>query len=149
MQLFSDEWYRSEWRKLGFHYERDDDSKQWTVTGSKEGVRSLAAAIRTYATDCGNDWLSCHRNLGPHAYLEIGTWSSAIIDDHWIAGRLTDLLGLAAYIEEWIGTSKVGDGLSVRSFFSPESPYDLWLRVGRDDFDPSSLDTSLVTLLRC
>ncbi|MGH8037937.1 MAG: hypothetical protein ACREPD_09360 [Stenotrophomonas sp.] len=149
MQLFSDEWYRSEWKKLGFHYELDHDSKQWKITGSREGVRSFVAAVRAYAIDSGNDWVSCHRNLGPHEYLEIGTWSSAIIDDHWIAGRLADLLDLATYVEEWIIASKAGDCLSVRSFFSPESPYDIWLRVGPDDFDPSSLDASLVTPLRC
>lgn len=82
--------------------------------------------------------------LGPYDYLEIGTWGSPVIDGHWIAGRLSDLLALATHREEWIDSSQVGATLSVRSFFSPGSPYDVWLALERDDFDPSSLDTSLM-----
>lgn len=145
MTIFSDEWFRCEWRRFGFHYELDDGTRRWNLTGSSEGLRSFVAAIRSYASDSENDWVSCHRNLGPYDYLEIGTWSSAIIDDHWIAGRLSDLLGLATHIEEWINASKVGDCVSVRPFFSPDSTYDIWLRLEPDDFDPSSLDTSLAT----
>ena len=144
MKIFSDEWFRAEWRKLGFHYDRDDESKRWNITGSKEGLRAFVAAIRTYAAESDNDWVSCHCNLGPYDFLEIGTWNSAIIDGHWIAGRLTDLQDLATCIDEWINASPiVGASLSLRSHFSPESPYDLWLRVESDDFDPSSLDASL------
>lgn len=76
MKMFSDEWYRCEWRKLGFHYDRDDESRRWNITGSIEGVRAFVAEIRAYAEDSENDWVSCHRNLGPHDYLEIGTWAS-------------------------------------------------------------------------
>ncbi|WP_419403261.1 hypothetical protein [Stenotrophomonas rhizophila] len=143
--IFSDEWYRSEWRRLGFHYELDEVSRRWNINGSAKGLHSFVAAIREYAADSENDWVSCHLNLGPHEYLEIGTWSSAIIDDHWIAGPLSELLSLATFIEKWIGASKVGDCVSVRPFFSPDSRYDVWLRLAPDDFDPSSLDTSLAT----
>lgn len=144
MKIFSDEWFRSEWRKLGFHYDRDDESKRWIITGSEEGLRAFVAAIRTYAADSENDWVSCHCNLGPYDFLEIGTWPSAIIDGHWIAGRLSDLQALATYIEEWIdGAQDVGACLSVRSFFSPGSPYDVWLGLESDGFDPSTLDPSL------
>lgn len=144
MKIFSDEWFRSEWRRLGFHYDRDDESKRWIITGSAAGLRAFAAAIRTYAADSENDWASCHCNLGPYDFLEIGTWDSAIIDGHWIAGRLGDLQALSTYIEEWIDAAQdVGACLSVRSFFSPGSPYDVWLRLESDGFDPSTLDPSL------
>lgn len=144
MKIFSDDWFRAEWRALGFYYDRDDDSKRWSITGSKEGLHAFVTEIRTYAADPDNDWVSCHWNLGPYDYLEIGTWDFAVIDDHWIAGRLSDLLDLAAYIGEWVDTAQIGACLSVRPFFSPDSPYDLWLRVEADAFDPSSLDTSLL-----
>ncbi|MGN7837502.1 hypothetical protein [Stenotrophomonas sp. 22385] len=144
MKIFSDEWFRSEWRKLGFHYDRDDESKRWIITGSEEGLRAFVAAIRTYAADSENDWVSCHCNLGPYDFLEIGTWPSAIIDGQWIAGRLSDLQALATYIEEWIDAAQdVGACLSVRSFSSPGSPYDVWLGLESDGFDPSTLDPSL------
>lgn len=144
MKMFSDDWFRAEWRKLGFHYERDDETKQWNIVGSKAGLRSFATELRDYASDQENDWVSCHRNLGPYDYLEIGTWSSAVIDNHWIAGPLVDLLGLASHIGEWVDASQIGALLSVRPFFSPGSPYDFCLRVEADDFDPSSLDTALL-----
>lgn len=144
VKMFSDDWFKAEWRKLGFHYELDHEAKQWNIVGSKAGLRSLVTELRDYASDQENDWVSCHRNLGPYDYLEIGTWSSAVIDDHWIAGALSDLLGLAAHIGDWVDASQVEASLSVRPFFSPGSPYDLCLRMEADDFDPSSLDTALL-----
>ncbi|MFG3448055.1 hypothetical protein ACGFZ3_05680 [Stenotrophomonas sp. NPDC047960] len=144
MKVFSDDWFRAEWRKLGFHYDRDDETKQWNIVGSKAGLRSLVTELRDYASDQENDWVSCHCNSVPYDYLEFGTWASAVIDNHWIAGPLVDLLGLASHIGEWVDASQIGALLSVRPFFSPGSPYDLCLRVEADDFDPSSLDTALL-----
>lgn len=144
VNMFSDDWFKSEWRKLGYHYDRDDEAKQWNIVGSKAGLRSFATELRDYASDQENDWVSCHRNLGPYDYLEIGTWGSAVIDDHWIAGTLSDLLGLAAHIGDWVHASQVEASLSVRPFFSPGSAYDLCLRMEADEFDPSSMDTALL-----
>jgi hypothetical protein len=143
MNIFSEKWCRDEWRNLGFHYELDDDAKQWRITGSVTGLSSFVAVLRAYASDPNNDWISCHRNLGPHEYLEIGTWSSSIIDGHWIAGRLSDLLGLASRVEAWLDSAQNGDSLFVRAFFSPDSPHDVCLTVAPVAFDPSSLDASL------
>ena len=69
--MFSDDWFKAEWRKLGYHYDRDDEAKQWNIVGSKAGLRSFATELRDYASDQENDWVSCHRNLGPYHYLEI------------------------------------------------------------------------------
>lgn len=98
MDHFSDEWFRSEWRKLGFYYEVDHAAKQWTITGEVGGLEAFVAAVRLYASDPGNDWISCHCNLGPYDYLEIGTWTSPVIDSHWIAGALSELMSLADHI---------------------------------------------------
>jgi len=144
VKMFSDEWFRAEWRKLGFNYKLDHEAKQWNIVGSKSRLRSFVNELHDYASDQENDWVSCHRNLGPYDYLEIGTWGSAVIDDHWIAGTLSDLLGLAAHIGHWADGSQAEASLSVRPLFSPGSPYDLCLTMEADDFDPSSLDTALL-----
>lgn len=66
MDHFSDEWFRSEWRKLRFYYEVDHAAKQWTITGEVGGLEAFVAAVRLYASDPGNDWISCHCNLSPY-----------------------------------------------------------------------------------
>lgn len=146
MKKFSDDWYRAEWMKLGFYYDLDHDAKHWNINGSRAGLLAFVAVLREYASAAENDWVSCHSNHGPHDYLEIGTWDSAVIDGHWIAGRLNDLLALVTYIEEWVFGSRVGESLAIRSFFSPGSSYDLLVTVEVDGFDPSSLDTSLAAV---
>lgn len=141
--MFTDAWFASEWRALGFFYDRDDDQKRWVINGSLNGLRAFSAAIRRYAADPEHDWVSCHCNLGPYDYLEIGTWCVAVIDDHWIAGRLEDLLALAGYLDEWLVTAQPGMSLSARSFHAPSGPYDLCLYLMEPAFDPASLDESL------
>lgn len=143
MDHFSDEWFRSEWRKLRFYYEVDHAAKQWTITGEVGGLEAFVAAVRLYASDPGNDWISCHCNLGPYDYLEIGTWTSPVIDSHWIAGPLSELMSLADHIEVWLEGAQSGESLLAREFFSPSSPYDLCLHLIGAGFDPSSLDSAL------
>lgn len=143
MDHSSDEWFRSEWRKLGFYYEVDHAAKQWTITGEVGGLEASVAAVRLYASDPGNDWISCHCTLGPYDYLEIGTWTSPVIDSHWIAGPLSELMSLADHIEVWLEGAQSGESLLAREFFSPSSPYDVCLHLIGAGFDPSSLDSSL------
>ncbi len=143
MDHFSDEWFRSEWRKLRFYYEVDHAAKQWTITGEGGGLEAFVAAVRLYASDPGNDWISCHCNLGPYDYLEIGTWTSPVIDSHWIAGPLSELMSLADHIQAWLEGAQVGESFLAREFFSPSSPYDLSLHLIGAGFDPSSLDSAL------
>ncbi|HBZ45937.1 MAG TPA: hypothetical protein DEO93_01150 [Stenotrophomonas sp.] len=57
---------------------------------------------------------------------------------------MSDLLSLAVHIGDWVDASQGGASLSVKPFFSPGSPYDLFLSMEADDFDPSSLDTALL-----
>jgi len=143
MDHFSDEWFRSEWRKLRFYYEVDHAAKQWTITGEGDGLEAFVAAVRVYASDPGNDRISCHCNLGPYDYLEIGTWTSPVIDSHWIAGPLSELMSLADHIQAWLEGAQVGESFLAREFFSPSSPYDLGLHLIGAGFDPSSLDSAL------
>lgn len=143
MKHFSDDWFRAEWRKLGFYYEFNHEAKRWELTGSLSGLRAFSSAIRSYAMDSEHDWVSCHCNLGPYDYLEIGTWDVAVIDDHWIAGRLENLLALADWLDERLSTAQPGTSLSARSFYASSSPYDLCLYLKEPEFDPASLDESL------
>lgn len=141
--MFSDEWFRTEWRKLGFYYELDHDGKRWMISGTVNGLRGFSQALRAYAEDVENDWVSCHTHLGPYDYLEIGTWNEPVIDGHWIAGRLEDLHALAGHIDAWLSCAEPGDSLLTRAFYSPSSPYDLCLALMGLEFDPASLDDSL------
>ncbi|WP_223571821.1 hypothetical protein [Xanthomonas citri] len=141
---FSNESIRAEWRKLGFYYDRDDIACAWVIIGSREGVGKFSRILRNYANK-ENDWISCHLNIGPYDYLEIGTWRDPVIDNHWIAGRIDEISNLASYISALLINCQVGDVLSVKKYFSPDSPYDLQLVIKASDFDPSSLDVNLNT----
>lgn len=143
MQYFSDDWFRSEWQKLGFHYELNHEAKRWEITGSLKGLKAFSLAIRTYATDSDNDWVSCHCNLGPYDYLEIGTWNVPVIDDHWIAGPLESLIQLAESIDAWLEGAQPGMALLAGAQFSSGSPYELQINLMDPQFDPASCDDSL------
>lgn len=48
MKMFSDDWFRAEWRKLGFHYDRDDEAKQWNIVDPKlDFARSPLSCVTT------------------------------------------------------------------------------------------------------
>jgi hypothetical protein len=134
---------RSGWRDLGFFYRRDDDSREWWIIGSLDGLHRFAQLINDYASDSGHEGLSEHVHLGPHLYLEIGTWDAPQITDHWIAGPLDELRSLARHIESSIDDLDIGDHLTVRDAFAPEAPYDLLLERRDAGFDPPCLDTYL------
>ncbi len=129
-----------EWRELGFFYERDDAVKEWRIVGSLGGLLGFARLLHDYAVDSRNDRPSEHEHFGPYRYLEIGTSSDAEITDHWIAGRLCDLLGLSALIQDRLAAAKVGDRLTFRAEYAPSSPYELVLAVREDAFDPPLAD---------
>jgi hypothetical protein len=131
---------RREWRELGFFYDRDDDSKSWRIVGEADGLRAFAKIVSKYAANPKNEMLSEHEHFGPYMYLEVGTWSEPQITDHWIAGPLLNLASLASFIEDTSRTIKIGKSVSLRSVFSPESPYDLVLELRDKDFDPALED---------
>jgi hypothetical protein len=131
---------RREWRALGFFYDRDDETKEWLIRGSRAGLLGFAHTLLEYSTDPLRQQLSEHDHLGPYMYLEIGTWSARVIDDHWIAGAPEDLSVLSALIAERVAKAREGDVLKLREAYAPASPYELRLEVCGDDFDPATAD---------
>jgi hypothetical protein len=120
-----------EWLELGFFYERDDDLKEWRLRGHKAGLRQFAEAIRAYAAN---------PRFGPYKYLEIGTWPTTEITDHWIAGPISEIHQLAQLMEARLDKALVGDCIFLRSEFAPSSPYEFILEIEGDNFDPSTAD---------
>lgn len=131
---------RREWRELGFFYDRIDRTKEWRIVGSKEKLRHLGNILRDYVANSRNEVISEHEHYGPYLYLEIGTWTSSEITDHWIAGPLNKLFELAEIIESRIETANVGDEIKLRDAFSPTSQWELVLEVKDDLFDPALAD---------
>jgi hypothetical protein len=129
-----------EWRELGFFYDRDNSTKEWRITGSKDNLRHFVKILRDYVGDARNEVISEHEHYGPYMYLEIGTWTSPEITDHWIAGPLNRLLELAKVVELRIEKANVGDEIKLRDAFSPTSPYELVLEVKDESFDPALAD---------
>ena len=131
---------RKEWRKLGFFYDRDDQTKEWRICGSRAGLLGFARTLLQYSKNPRRQQLSEHEHLGPYMYLEIGTWGARAIDNHWIAGTLEDLSVLSALITERVSKAKEGDVLRLREAYSPASAYELQLEVWSDEFDPAAAD---------
>ena len=131
-----------EWRELGFFYDRDDDTKEWRLQGSRAGLHKFASALRDYAAHPGHAALSEHEHLGPHYYLEIGTWSSPEITDRWIAGPLPGLQELAHSVDTCLVAASAGDCICLRALFAPSSSHELVLQVKDDDFDPAAADAA-------
>jgi hypothetical protein len=131
---------QAEWRSLGFFYDRDDTSHTWRIVGSAAGIERLTQLIRQYAHDPRNERLSEHEHYGPYQYLEIGTAARAEINAHWIAGSLAELANLASLIEQWLGRARVGDTISLRASYAPDSSHELMLELRDEAFDPARED---------
>ena len=97
--------------------------------------------MRAYASDPRSREISEHVHLGPYLYLEIGTWHEPLLDKHWIAGPLPDLLRLAALVQDLTAAAEDGDIIRLREVYAPASPYDLVLDVRDATFDPAGADT--------
>ncbi len=131
---------RREWRDLGFFYDQDNSAKVWRFVGSSTGLQKFAALVSEYSANPKHDTLSEHAHYGPYMFLEIGTWSSPEITDHWIAGPLANLSSLALAIARAADEVQVGQRISLRAMFAPESPYDLIFERREDAFDPAEED---------
>ena len=131
---------RRDWRELGFYYERNDESKTWRLLGTREGLLRFASSLREYAEDESKNEVSEHEHFGPYWYLEVGTWHTPQITDHWIAGPLHALSDLAAYIEKELATAQASEVVRVRDAFAPKSLYEFQLELQPDGFDPALAD---------
>jgi hypothetical protein len=134
---------RSEWRELGFFYDRKESSKEWLLVGSRTGLRRFAALLRAFVAD-RNEMKSEHEHYGPYMYLEVMTWPDAGIDRQSIHGSLKDLGRLAELVEEQLAGLTPGRSLRIREEFAPTAEYTLVLELRDDSFDPASADGNLV-----
>jgi hypothetical protein len=133
---------RSEWRSLGFFYERDDGLKKWRILGTANGLREFAHQIRLYAKNPKSKEISEHEHFGPYQYLKIGTWHRAEITQDWIAGPIESLERLASEIDLYAIRSGTVNLFNLRPVFAPGSPYELSLELQPDDFDPALADAA-------
>ncbi len=68
--------------------------------------------------------------------LEVESLAQTEITEHWIGGPLTEFLRLATLIERSARDNVVGKRIALRSSLSPMSPYEPFLDVRNDAFDP-------------
>jgi hypothetical protein len=134
---------RREWRELGFFYDRDDENKVWTLTGSRAGLLRFRDVLLSYVADPRNTLESEHEHYGPYSYLEVMTSPKVGFDHHSIHGPLADLARLSALIEAKLVITQPGSTLRIREEFSPDSPYALVLDVREEGFDPAAADPFL------
>jgi hypothetical protein len=134
---------RSEWRELGFFYDREKMSKTWRLVGSQIGLRRFADLLRAYVADSSHEMKSEHEHYGPYMYLKILTWPEAGIDGHSIHGTLNDLRRLAQLAEEHLAKLTPGRTARIREEFAPTAEYALALELRDDTFDPASADANL------
>jgi hypothetical protein len=130
-----------EWRELGFFYDCDDVEKRWRIVGTRAGLYRFCDELLAFAGNSKNEQQSEHVHLGPYMYLELGSWPTPQITDHWIAGPLSALRDLALVARSKVAPAAVGATFSLRDAFAPESPYDLLvLELRADGFDPAKED---------
>jgi len=131
-----------EWRELGFYYDRDDAQMRWRIVGTRVGLGRFCEELSAFASNSRNEPKSEHVHLGPYMYLEFGSWPTAQITDHWIAGPLPALRDLARLARSRLTSAAVGAEFSLRDAFAPGSPYDLVLELRDDGFDPAREDSA-------
>lgn len=134
---------RTEWRELGFFYDRNDETKAWRLVGSRSGLLRFRDALLEYVDDPSNDYKSEHEHYGPYWYLEIMTWPEPGFDDHAIYGSLPDLKRLAAIVETKLAVAQPDETICIRDEFAANTPYALILEVREDGFDPAQADPML------
>ena len=129
-----------EWRELGFYYCRDDEAREWRIEGSHDGLLKFAECFIAYSADARNVTISEHEHYGPYSYLEIGTWHTPQITDHWIAGTQAQLSELGSRIRKLVEDAGPGTEVLLRDSFAAGSPYELRLIVKDAGFDPAQAD---------
>jgi hypothetical protein len=84
-----------DWRELGFHYDRNDEKKEWVLSGSKTGLMKFSQNLKLYSQNEKNNQISEHDHLGPYWYLKIMTSDEPGIDKDSIHGFLVDIARLS------------------------------------------------------
>ncbi|MEQ1904533.1 MAG: hypothetical protein ABL888_10135 [Pirellulaceae bacterium] len=131
-----------EWRELGFHYDRNDDRRVWTITGSRTGIGRFSGLLRKFAADIRNDLLYEHDHYGPYCYLKImNVPSERGFNSNAICAPRLDFEILADIVDSQTTHAKTGDTFGIKQHFCPDSEYNLNLSVMDDDFDPGMFDS--------
>ncbi len=133
---------RAEWRELGFFYDLDSAAKVWWIVGTRTGLLRFVHLLREYVANPARHALSEHDHYGPYMYLEIGTWTRPEINDHWIAGTVTDLARLADLAEQAVSGLSPGGTAEIGNSFAPDSGWRLELICRDEGFDPAAADTA-------
>lgn len=130
-----------EWRDLGFHYDRDEDHRVWTLTGSVAGLSRFSDILRRFASDPRNDVLFEHEHYGPYGYLKIiNVPSEQGFNSNAIFAPRREFAKLAALIDSRLTNAKPGTSFDLSSDFAPDSEFELRLIVAPVDFDPGLYD---------
>jgi hypothetical protein len=133
---------RDEWRELGFFYDSDHDGREWTVRGSRSGLKEFTRLLRAYAAHPGNEGQSEHEHYGPYMYLKVMTWHEFGLNRDGIRGSIADIGRLAEVIDTQVAGKQPGERIRINidEGFTHNLEYALTLRVEPDDFDPASAD---------
>ena len=130
-----------EWRDLGFHYDRDDDRRHWTITGAISGIERFVDILRQFADDPRNDVPGEHDHFGPYMYLKImNVPHERGFDSNAIFAPRCDFRELADLVETRLRRSEPGVVFNLSPDFSPDSEYELRVVIESDDFDPGLYD---------
>ncbi|HRH01747.1 MAG TPA: hypothetical protein PLI68_06655 [Bacteroidia bacterium] len=138
------EQYKKEWRALGFYYEFKDESKIWLVVGSRIGLSNFCSLLNRYTNNSEKNKLSEHQHLGPHAYLKIVTWNEPELNESGIYGTLEDIKKLSKLIFIKLKNCHQGDIFIIDKEYSFNNKCIFRIVVREDQFDPSTLDNTLV-----
>jgi hypothetical protein len=131
---------KREWRKLGFFCELDDQTRTWTLTGSRAGLLFFPDLLFGYVADPENARDGDEKHYGPYGSLDIMTLPHAGFGGNAIRGSLIDLARLATLVETKLATAQPGEQIKIREEFAGDSPYSLVLDIRADGFDPASAD---------
>jgi len=134
---------RKAWRDLGFFYDRDDETKEWKLVGSRSGLLRFRTLLLLYVTNPRSAENSEHDHYGPYMYLKVMTASQPGIDRGAIHGSVQDLRRLADLIETKLKNTGAGSVLRIQEEFAVNYEYSLLLDVRDEDFDPASADPEL------
>jgi hypothetical protein len=129
-----------EWRQFGYYVAVDELELAYRLVGSPFGLLAFCWGIRDYVANEKNNVVSEHEHWAPHGYLEIMTWSEAMIDDHAVAGTFEDLKKLAKIVEGHLKDENVGQLIKIGKEYSEKVKWSIILDIREYGYDPASGD---------
>lgn len=116
------------WRAFGAYFEFEEARRAWCVRGSREGIASFCAAVRSAAVNT---------QLGPHRDLLLFAGEPRIMTEG-IRGSAADFARLADLIEKKLDRCEPGDEFQIDKQFAAMNSASVYILVEDDDFDPAS-----------